>query len=328
MLAVVVPYAHTHARVRPGGRMKHVPVMVDEVLAYLLHDGTRVVLDGTAGFGGHLEAILRASETVRVIGVDRDPVAIEGAALRLAAFADRATLVQGRYSELGHVLAGTGPVDGILLDLGVSSPQIDDARRGFAHGTTGPLDMRMEREGETAAELLARMDADGIARMLREFGEVRRPRRLARAIRAAVDRGEMRTTADLRGAVTGAFGGGVAPAELSRVFQAVRIAVNGELEHLRRFLDGAVRSLRPGGRLVVLSYHSLEDRMVKEFMRDAASECVCPPNVPVCVCGRKPSLRMLTRRAVRAGEAEIKSNPRSRSAVLRAAEKPGRERAS
>ncbi|HEU4363914.1 MAG TPA: 16S rRNA (cytosine(1402)-N(4))-methyltransferase RsmH [Candidatus Krumholzibacteria bacterium] len=308
--------------------MQHVPVMAGEVVHYLLHDRSRVVLDGTVGYGGHAEAILRASDAVRLIGVDRDPEAIEGAARRLHGFADRVTLVQGHYSDLGPALAGVGMVDGVLLDLGVSSPQIDDARRGFAHGASGPLDMRMGRGGETAAELLARLNADELARLLKNLGEVRQPRRVARAIRAAVERGEMRTTADLRNAVTGVLGRGAPPAELSRVFQAVRIAVNAELEHLRRFLDGVLAALRPGGRLVVLSYHSLEDRMVKEFMRDAARECVCPPGVPVCVCGRAPALRLLTRKAVRAGEAETRANPRARSAVLRAAEKLNGRRAS
>lgn len=301
--------------------MQHVPVMAGEVVHHLLHDRSRVVLDGTVGYGGHAEAILRASDAVRLIGVDRDPEAIEAAARRLHGFADRVTLVQGHYSDLGPALAGVGMVDGVLLDLGVSSPQIDDARRGFAHGASGPLDMRMGRGGETAAELLARLNADELARLLKNLGEVRQPRRVARAIRAAVERGEMRTTADLRNAVTGALGRGAPPAELSRVFQAVRIAVNAELDHLRRFLDGVLAALRPGGRLVVLSYHSLEDRMVKEFMRDAARECVCPPDVPVCVCGRAPALRLLTRKAVRAGETETRTNPRARSAVLRAAEK-------
>jgi 16S rRNA (cytosine1402-N4)-methyltransferase len=229
--------------------------------------------------------------------------------------------VRGHYSELAHVLAGTGMVDGVLLDLGISSPQIDDARRGFAHGASGPLDMRMGAGGETAAQLLARLSVDELGRLLKTSGEVRQPRRVARAVVAACQRGEMNTTADLRNAVTGTLGRGVAPAELSRVFQAIRITVNGELEHLARFLDGVLGVLRPGGRLVVLSYHSLEDRMVKSFMREGARSCVCPPSVPICVCGNTPALRVLTRRAVRAADAEIQRNPRARSAVLRAAEK-------
>ena len=328
MLAVVVPYAHAHARVRTGGKMRHIPVMAGEVVHFLLHDRSRVVVDGTVGFGGHAEAILRANDAVQLIGVDRDPVAIEAAARCLQGFGDRVRLVQGPFSDLDRVLAGVGMVDGVLLDLGVSSPQIDDAHRGFAHGASGPLDMRMTPVGETAAELLARLDTEETGLLLKTYGEVRQPRRVARAIRAAVERGEMRTTADLRNVVTATLGLRVAPAELSRVFQAIRIAVNGELDHLRRFLDGVRDVLRPGGRLVVLSYHSLEDRMVKEFMRDAARDCVCPPSVPVCVCEQVPSLRLLTRKAVRASDAEVRANPRARSAVLRAAEKLGRGRAS
>jgi 16S rRNA (cytosine1402-N4)-methyltransferase len=301
--------------------MQHVPVMIDEVLHFLLHDRTRVVLDGTVGFGGHAEAVLRANHDVRLVGVDQDPAAIEAAASRLSEFADRVSLVQGVYSDLTRNLVGVGPVDGVLLDLGISSPQIDRPARGFAHGTSGPLDMRMASEGESAAELLARMDVDELATMLRDLGGVRQPRRVARAIRAAVQRGELNTTADLRASVVGALGAGTPPAELSRVFQAVRIAVNDELGHLQRFLDGVLSVLRPGGRLVVLSYHSLEDRMVKNFMRDAAADCVCPPGLPVCVCGKAPTMRVLTRRAVRADDVEARRNSRARSAVLRAAEK-------
>jgi 16S rRNA (cytosine1402-N4)-methyltransferase len=301
--------------------MRHVPVMVDEVLGTLLHDHTRVVVDGTVGYGGHAEAILRARDDIRLVGVDRDAAALEATAARLHGFGDRIQLVHGVYSDFDRTLLGIGPVDGILLDLGVSSPQIDDAPRGFAHGASGPLDMRMGREGETAAQLIARSTADDLSALLRAFGEVRRPRRVARTIREAADRGAMNTTLDLRNAVTAVLGRLAAPAELSRVFQALRIAVNEELDHLRAFLDGVTGALKPGGRLVVLSYHSLEDRLVKEFMRYASSGCVCPPNVPVCVCGKKPTMHTLTRRAVRATKTEIASNPRARSAVLRAAEK-------
>jgi 16S rRNA (cytosine1402-N4)-methyltransferase len=321
MLAVAIPYAQTRARVRSGSPMKHIPVMTREVLHHLLHENSRRVLDGTVGFGGHAEAILQASSSVHVVGVDRDPMAIEAAARRPAPFRDRVTLVQGAYADLANALGSGGPVDGVLLDLGVSSPQIDNAARGFAHGAPGPLDMRMASTGETAAELLRRSSLEEIARLLRTYGDVRQPRRVARAIHAAAERNELNTTADLKNAVAAAKGGYAPVAELSRVFQAVRIAVNGELEQLQRFLAGVLDVIRPGGRLVILSYHSLEDRMVKEFMRDAARDCVCPPGVPVCVCGRVPTLKVLTRRAVHADAAETRANPRARSAVLRAAER-------
>jgi 16S rRNA (cytosine1402-N4)-methyltransferase len=321
MMMIVVPYEVSRARTRKEGGMQHRPVMVDEVVHYLLHERTRVVMDGTVGFGGHAEAILRARPDVRVIGVDRDPLALEATASRLREYAARLQLVRGLFADLGHALADVGKVDAILLDLGFSSPQLDDRTRGFAYASDGPLDMRMDREGETAAQLLARLDADAIAALLREFGEVRQARRVARAIHAAAAAGELGTTSQLRAAVVAALGRGVPPAELSRVFQAVRIAVNHELETLRAFLDRVIDVLNPGGRLVILSYHSLEDRMVKTFMRDASATCVCPPTVPVCVCGRKPRIEVLTKRAVRASDDEVAANPRARSATLRAAVK-------
>ncbi len=303
--------------------MRHRSVMVDEVVRYLLHERTRIVVDGTVGFGGHAEAILSAHPDVKLIGIDRDATALEATASRLSDRADRVTLVQGLYSDFGTALAGVGKVDGVLLDLGFSSPQLDDAARGFGHSANGPLDMRMGREGETAAELLARLDADQIASLLREYGEVRHPRRVARAIATAAREGALTTTSELRAAVVAALGRSVAPAELSRVFQAVRIAVNRELDILRAFLDGVLDVINPNGRLVIMSYHSLEDRMVKTFLRDASATCVCPPSVPVCVCGRVPRVEILTRRGVRSSAEEIAVNPRARSATLRAAAKIG-----
>jgi 16S rRNA (cytosine1402-N4)-methyltransferase len=301
--------------------MRHVPVMVDEVVRYLLHERSQIVVDGTVGFGGHAEAILRANPSVRLVGVDRDTIALEATASRLSHYADRVQLVRGLYSDFDHVLAGVGKVDGVLLDLGFSSPQLDDPARGFGHGAKGPLDMRMGGEGETAADLLARLDVDEVASVLREFGEVRHATRVARAIRAAVAAGALNTTTDLRAVVVVTLGHGASPAELSRVFQAIRIAVNRELDHLRAFLDGVLDVLNPGGRLVVMSYHSLEDRMVKTFLRDASATCVCPPSVPICVCGRVPRVEVLTKRGVRASAGETAANPRARSATLRAAAK-------
>jgi 16S rRNA (cytosine1402-N4)-methyltransferase len=312
-------------QVRMSG-MRHVPVMVDEVVQYLLHDNSRLVVDGTVGFGGHAEAILGARPGLALIGVDRDPVAIAAARERLSPFGDRVRLVQGLYSDLDAVFAGSLRADGVLLDLGISSVQIDERERGFSYAHSGPLDMRMGDAGETAAGLIARVDFDMLAGWLREFGEVRQSRRVARAIVRARDQGAMATTADLRAAVEGAIGR-AAPAELSRIFQALRIVVNDELGSLRRFLDGVLDRLNPGGRLVVISYHSLEDRMVKQFLRDASATCVCPPEVPVCVCGRAPGVRMLTRRALGPRDQEIARNPRSRSAHLRAAEKVGSDAA-
>jgi 16S rRNA (cytosine1402-N4)-methyltransferase len=300
---------------------RHIPVMVDEVLEHLLSPRARVIVDGTIGYGGHADAVLRRRDDVRLVGVDRDPAAIVAAAARLSEFRERVRLVQGLYSDFDAVFAEFRRVDGILLDLGISSPQIDERERGFAHGQDGPLDMRMGGEGDTAARLLSRADLDTVTGWLREFGEVRHARRVARAILAARDRDALSTTGELRAAVAGVLGRGAAPSELSRVFQAIRIVVNDELGSLRRFLDGVLDHLNPGGRLVIISYHSLEDRMVKQFMRDASASCVCPPAVPVCVCGRTPRIRMLTRRALGPRDEEIRRNPRARSAHLRAAEK-------
>jgi 16S rRNA (cytosine1402-N4)-methyltransferase len=263
----------------------HIPVMVDEVLQHLLAAGSRLVVDGTVGFGGHAEAILRTRSDVQLIGVDRDPVAVSASTKRLAPFGDRARIVRALYSDFDSILAPARCADGFLLDLGISSVQIDERERGFAYGQSGPLDMRMGESGDTAAQLLARTDLETLAGWLREFGEVRQPRRVARAIVQARDAGTLATTGDLRAAVAGALGHAAAPAELSRVFQAIRIVVNDELALLRRFLDGVLDRLNPGGRLVIISYHSLEDRMVKEFLRDASASCVCPPEVPICVCG-------------------------------------------
>jgi 16S rRNA (cytosine1402-N4)-methyltransferase len=326
MHAVNVPYgAAPSARDREThmSETRHIPVMIDEVLQHLIAPGARLIVDGTVGYGGHAERILRERGDIELVGVDRDPSALAAAATRLSAFRDRVRLVQGLYSDFDAVFVKGGRADGILLDLGVSSPQFDERERGFAHGQDGPLDMRMGGEGNTAAYLLARIDPDTLTALLREFGEVRQSRRVARAILDARDRGAMSTTGELRAAVVGALGRGAAPSELSRVFQAIRIVVNDELGSLRRFLDGAIDHLNPGGRLVIISYHSLEDRMVKEFLRDASASCVCPPSIPICVCNRTPRIRMLTRRAQAPRDEEIQRNPRARSARLRAAEKVG-----
>lgn len=316
-----VPAALARDRQERMSHARHVPVMVDEVLQYLLHAHSRLVVDGTVGFGGHAEAILNARADVSLVGIDRDPAAIVAAAARLAPFAGRVRLVPGAYSDFTAIFTGAERADGMLLDLGVSSVQIDERERGFSHAHNGPLDMRMGSTGETAAQLIARADLDMLTGWMREFGEVRQPRRVARAVLRARDEGLLSTTGELRAAVEQAIGRGAAPAELSRVFQAMRIVVNDELGHLRRFLDGVLDRLNPGGRLVIISYHSLEDRMVKQFMRDASASCVCPPEVPLCVCGRTPRIRMLTRRALGPRDQEIARNPRSRSAHLRAAEK-------
>jgi len=300
--------------------MQHIPVMIDAVVELLLSGGARRVLDGTVGAGGHAEAILDARDDVTLLGIDRDPAAIALASSRLNRFGDRYTLVEGVYADVAAIVGAGRTVDAALLDLGISSMQVDTAERGFSYSQDGPLDMRMSGDGRSARSLLHDLDAEALAGVLRDFGEVRRARRVARAIRAAAERGEMERTTDLVGAVRSALGAGASPAELSRVFQAVRIAVNHELDLLGSFLEGVLDVLADGGRLVVMAYHSLEDRLVKEFLRKASARCVCPPELPVCVCGHTPQLRVLTKRPLRPAPDEIQANPRSRSVRLRAAE--------
>ena len=300
--------------------MMHIPVMTEEVLGFLLHDKTQRIVDGTVGCGGHAAAILKANDSVRVIGLDRDDDALREAREVLAPYKDRAQLMKSNYANIDGALAETGRVDGVFVDLGVSSLQIDRADRGFSYSQDGPLDMRMEHDGATAAELLAGMTQQDLVQVLRDYGEVERAGRIARHIRNAADASEMSTTRELKAAVERAVGAGrTTPALLSRVFQSLRIAVNRELEHLDSFLSKLQDCLNPGARIVVLSYHSLEDRRVKKFFSRESKDCVCPPRTPVCVCGHVAWLDVLTRRVVKPSAQEVADNPRSRSARLRAA---------
>lgn len=308
----------------PGPRrdsriMDHVPVLRDEVLRFLLAGDARVIFDGTVGAGMHAEALLDAGPRISLVGVDRDPDALEIARARLARFGDRVSLSLGSYSDLQRIFAGDR-VDGVLLDLGISSMQIDRTERGFGYRSEGPLDMRMGKSGETAAILLSRLDVRGTAKMLWTLGDVKSAGAISRAIARAVASGRMNTTADLRSAVASGLKRGARPAELSRVFQAVRIAVNSELDLLDAFLSGVMDVVRPNARIAVISYHSLEDRRIKTFFKDKSAICICPPEVPICVCDHKATLNILTRRAVRPTEIEIEANPRARSARMRVAQ--------
>lgn len=300
--------------------MEHTPVMVSEVIDYLLHDHPGFILDGTVGAGGHAEELLSRHSGVRLIGVDRDPTALRLAGDRLARFGDRVRLVHGVFSDFAALLEDGQRVDGVLLDLGVSSMQLNRPERGFSHSSAGLLDMRMDRTGITAREWLESTDEAEIAVTLRRNGEVRRARRIARWIKNAARAGELDTTAGLRAAVERALGPTASVGELSRVFQAVRIHVNDELGMLDRFLDGIIDRVNVGGRIVIISYHSLEDRAVKSFFKLQSATCVCPPGSPICVCAHSPALRVLTRRVVKPSAQEIAANVRSRSARLRAAE--------
>jgi 16S rRNA (cytosine1402-N4)-methyltransferase len=307
---------------------RHVSVMPGEVLELLAPRSGGIYLDGTVGGGGHARLILEASSPDgRLIGLDQDPAALAAAAKVLASFGARVTLCRDSFAGLDRQLAALGieQVDGILLDLGVSSHQLDTPERGFSFREDGPLDMRMNpAQPVSAADLLASEDAEALKRIFREYGEERWAGRIAREIVRTRDGAPLTTTRELAELICRAVPGGYQPQRIhpaTRVFQALRIAVNAELEALQAGLAAALRSLRPGGRLVVISFHSLEDRLVKQTFRAAATTCVCPPRLPVCSCDRKAQVKILTTRGVRPAEAETIANPRARSAVLRAVER-------
>jgi 16S rRNA (cytosine1402-N4)-methyltransferase len=303
--------------------MVHIPVMVDEVVQLLLHPHDRVIIDATIGDGGHAEALLEADQTLKIIGIDRDENSLEVARKRLIKFSDRIVFHRGSYSGLGSILESLDvaeKVDGALLDLGVSSSQLDDPKRGFGYASEGPLDMRMESSTQTAKETIAAMSLEDLSKVIKKYGEVKRARRIARSIKAAQAKGGLETTLDLKRAVEAALGAEAGPATMSKVFQSIRIVVNRELENLKIFLEDILKYLNQHARLVFISYHSLEDREIKHFLKRESKACLCPPGTPVCVCNHEPRLRLLTRRALKPSKEEIASNPRARSARLRAAQ--------
>lgn len=302
--------------------------MAEEVMKYLEPHSGSVYLDGTLGGAGHARLILEASSPDGVlVGLDRDAAALAAAQNNLAEFGDRVILRQGNFSDMGVHLdqLGISSLDGILLDLGVSSHQLDSPERGFSFREDGPLDMRMNpTEGVSAATVVAEAQADELKRIFRDYGEERWAGKIARAIVADREKTPFVSTLQLAEMISRVVPAGKGPQRIhpaTRVFQALRIHVNGELDSLRAALDTAWLRLKSGGRLVVISFHSLEDRMVKRAFRALAAGCICPPRLAVCACGQKPSVRVLTRKAVRASEDETDSNPRARSAVLRAIEK-------
>lgn len=302
----------------------HEPVLAREVVEILRPGPGRLIADCTLGGGGH--ALLFLERGARVIGIDRDPRALAAAMARLARFGEAFRAVRADFRDARNVLdaLGIAEVDGALADLGVSSPQLDAPERGFSFSRPGPLDMRMGSEGETLHDLLRRIDERELARILREYGEEPFARPVARAVKRAVDRGEALDTARLAEIVAAAIPRRAWPRKIhpaTRTFQALRIAVNDELGALAAWLDGLPALLAPGGRAAVISFHSLEDRRVKERFRALTQACTCPPDLPVCACGAKATFAPVTRKAVRASEAEVAANPRSRSAKLRAVEK-------
>ena len=312
-----------------GGRgaLAHRPVLLRETIELLAAKRGGLFVDCTVGLGGHSEAILQASTDAQVLGIDRDEEALELARQRLALYGSRFRAVHADFRELTRVLATAKvrQVHGVLADLGVSSLQLDSPSRGFSFRYDAPLDMRMDTSsGETAAELLGRLSEVEIANLIFEFGEEPRSRRIAHAIVQRRERGQpAQTTTDLANLVERAVGKGnkrrIHPA--TRTFQALRIAVNAELENLDRFLFGAADHLEPDGRLAVISFHSLEDRIVKRALQKLSGRCQCPPRLPKCICGARKTVEILTKRAMTPGADEINENPRARSAKLRGAKR-------
>jgi len=304
--------------------LQHIPVLVDEVLQGLMVRSGGAYLDATVGGGGHAFVILEKSAPCgRLLGLDRDPEAAGRASGRLQGFGNRVRVVCASYVDLPAIAQREGflPLDGILFDLGYSSWQINNPDRGFAFSKDGPLDMRFSpaEDGPTAADLLNQLPEQELVTLLRDYGEEPRSRKIARAI---VNARPFATTTELARAIVDAVGGRSGPIHpATRTFQALRIAVNRELETVERVLPDAVDALKPGGRLAVIAFHSLEDRIVKRFLRQESRDCICPPELPVCQCDHKRSLRVLTRKPLTPTAAEIERNPRSRSAKLRVAEK-------
>jgi 16S rRNA (cytosine1402-N4)-methyltransferase len=305
----------------------HRPVLLKEALKFLVPERGGLFVDCTVGLGGHSEAILQSSVESRVVGMDLDPAALAYARQRLASFGDRFRAYQANFRELAVVLSRAGERDpsGILVDLGVSSLQFDSPERGFSFRFDAPLDMRMDpTSGATAADLLKQLPESEIAGIIFEFGEERHSRRIARRIVERREQGEpVTTTKELADLVATAVGGGrrqqIHPA--TRTFQALRIAVNKELDGLGDFVQSAVDLLTPDGRFAAISFHSLEDRILKQEMRRLSGQCQCPPRLPVCSCGARKIVEVLTRRPVTPTAREIEENPRARSAKLRACRK-------
>ncbi len=305
----------------------HVSVLLEECIQGLAIKPDGIYVDGTLGGAGHSSRIAAKLTTGRLIGIDRDNVALEAAAERLRPFEDRVTLVHANFCDMDQALQelGIDKVDGILLDLGVSSPQLDDGQRGFSYMTDAPLDMRMNGEDtRDARQIVNTWSYEELKRILYDYGEERFAPRIAAAICRRREQAPIETTLELVDVIKSAMPASALrekqhPAK--RSFQAIRIAVNDELGAVETVMKKAVPLLNPGGRLAVITFHSLEDRIVKNAMAEAAKGCTCPPSFPVCVCGKKPQVRIVTRKPIVSGEEELERNPRARSAKLRICEK-------
>ena len=305
----------------------HIPVLLEECIKYLNIKPDGIYVDGTLGMGGHSEAILQRLTTGRLISIDRDTYAIERATERLAPYADRLTIVHGNFRDLPEILdeQGIDLVDGMLFDLGVSSPQLDEGGRGFSYIVDAPLDMRMDKSDNIDAWfIMNRWPEDKICRILRDYGEERHAARIARAIAKRRQEQEIKTTLELVDIIKSAMPAAALrekqhPAK--RSFQAIRIAVNDELGAVASLMETAPDRLKVGGRIAVISFHSLEDRIVKSAIQSRENGCTCPREAPVCTCGFVQTLRSVTRKPITAGGEELELNPRSRSAKLRVAER-------
>ena len=305
----------------------HVSVLLQECLDGLNIKPNGIYVDGTLGGAGHSSQIAKRLTTGRLIGIDRDPVALKAAGERLAPYADRVTLVHSNFCEIAKVLddLNIDAVDGVLLDLGVSSPQLDDGSRGFSYMVDAPLDMRMNNEDPvTAKDIVNTWSYEELRRILFDYGEERYAPRIADAICRRREEKPIETTLELVDIIRSAMPAAALrekqhPAK--RSFQAIRIAVNDELGAVRKVMEAAIPRLNPEGRLAIITFHSLEDRIVKNAMADAAKGCTCPPSFPVCVCGKKPQAKLITRKPITATDEELEANPRSRSAKLRVCEK-------
>ncbi len=305
----------------------HRPVLLDECIENLKIRPDGVYLDGTLGRAGHSREIAKRLTTGRLICVDRDDAALEAAKERLADWMDRVTLVHSNFDQVGDIVADLGlpGVDGMLFDLGVSSPQLDDGARGFSYMADAPLDMRMDRsEGLTAADVVNTWPQEELKRILFQYGEERYAPLIAAAIVRRRQERPIRTTLELVDVIKSAMPGKALKEKqhpAKRSFQAIRIAVNDELASVERMLKGAVPKLNRGGRLAVITFHSLEDRIVKSGLAEFAKGCTCPPDFPVCVCGKTPDVKLINKKPILPTEREVEENPRARSAKLRVAEK-------
>lgn len=310
-----------------SGEFHHVSVLLDECIAGLNIKPDGIYVDGTLGGAGHSSRIAALLTTGRLIGIDRDPIALEAAAKRLEPYKDWVTLVHSNFSEIAKVLSqlGISGVDGILLDLGVSSPQLDDGERGFSYMVDAPLDMRMDSgDARDAGFIVNNYSCEELKKILYEYGEERYAPQIAAAICRRREEKPIATTLELVDIIRSAMPASALrekqhPAK--RSFQAIRIAVNDELNSVAKVMEDAIPLLNPGGRLAVITFHSLEDRIVKNAMASAAKGCTCPPSFPVCVCGKKPLVKIITRKPIVSSEEELERNPRARSAKLRICEK-------